>query len=151
MPDSFATPWTVTCQAPLSMRFPRQEYWGGLPFPSPGDLPDPGIKPVSPALEADSLPLSHQESATGDAHVAKSLQPCLTLCNPTDCSPPRSSVQGLLQARLLEWVAMPSSRGSSQPRDRTHISYVSSISRQVLPTRITWEAHTGVEQAPNPV
>ena len=43
------------------MRFPRQEYWDGLPFPSPGDLPDPGIKPVSPALEVDSLPLSHQE------------------------------------------------------------------------------------------
>ena len=52
------------------MIFPRQEYWDGLPFPSPGDLPDPGIKPVSPALEVDSLPLSHQESATGVAHVS---------------------------------------------------------------------------------
>ena len=41
----FATPWTVACQAPLSVGFPRQEYWSGLPFPSPGDLPDPGIKP----------------------------------------------------------------------------------------------------------
>ena len=47
----FATPWTVACQAPLSMRFSRQEYWSGLPFPSPGDLPDPGIRPVSPALK----------------------------------------------------------------------------------------------------
>ena len=46
----FATPWTVACQAPLSMGFPRQEYWSGLPFLSPGDLPNPGIKPVSPAL-----------------------------------------------------------------------------------------------------
>ena len=46
----FATPWTVARQAPLSMEFSRQEYWNGLPFPSPGDLPDPGIKPVSPAL-----------------------------------------------------------------------------------------------------
>ena len=45
----FATPWTVTYQAPLSMGFSRQEYWSGLPFPSPGDLPDPGIKPGSPA------------------------------------------------------------------------------------------------------
>ena len=45
-----ATPWTVAHQAPLSMGFPRQEYWSGLPFPSPGDLPEPGIKPVSPAL-----------------------------------------------------------------------------------------------------
>ena len=47
MSDSFVTPWTVACQAPLSMRFPRQEYWNGLPFPSPGDLPNPGIKPTS--------------------------------------------------------------------------------------------------------
>ena len=44
-------PWTVAHQAPLSMGFPRQEYWSGLPFPPPGDLPDPGIKLVSPALE----------------------------------------------------------------------------------------------------
>ena len=49
------TPWTVACQAPLSMRFSRQEYWSGWPFPSPGDLPDPGIEPRSPALQVDSL------------------------------------------------------------------------------------------------
>ena len=52
----FATPWTVAHQAPPSMGFSRQEYWSGLPFPSPGDLPDPGIEPVSPALQADALP-----------------------------------------------------------------------------------------------
>ena len=46
----------VACQAPLSMKFSRQEYWSGLPFPSPGDLPDPGIEPRSPALQADALP-----------------------------------------------------------------------------------------------
>ena len=51
----FATPWTVAYQAPPSMGFSRQEYWSGLPFPSPGDLPDPGIEPGSPALEADTL------------------------------------------------------------------------------------------------
>ena len=51
----FATPWTVAYQASPSMGFSRQEYWSGLPFPSPGDLPDPGIKPQSPALEADAL------------------------------------------------------------------------------------------------
>ena len=50
MSDSFVTPWTVACQAPLSMGFPRQEYWSGLPFPSSGDLPNPGIEPSSPAL-----------------------------------------------------------------------------------------------------
>ena len=54
------TPWTVACQAPLSMGFSRQEYWSGLPFPSPGYLPDPGIEPRSPALEAESLPTELQ-------------------------------------------------------------------------------------------
>ena len=57
------TLWTVACQAPLSMGFSRQGYWSGLPFPTPGDLADPGIKPTSPSLLcllwADSLPLSH--------------------------------------------------------------------------------------------
>ena len=52
----FVQPWTVACQAPLSMGFSRQEYWNGLPCPPPGDLPDPGIQPRSPALQADSLP-----------------------------------------------------------------------------------------------
>ena len=50
----FVTSWTVASQAPLSMGFSRQEYWNGLPFLPPGDLPDPGIKPESPALQADS-------------------------------------------------------------------------------------------------
>ena len=57
-----ATPWTAAYQDSLSMGFSRQEYWSGLPFPSPGDLPDPGIEPVSPTLAVDSLPLSHQGS-----------------------------------------------------------------------------------------
>ena len=52
----FSTPWTVAHQAPPSMEFSRQEYWSGLPFPSPGDLLDPGIKPGSPTLRADTLP-----------------------------------------------------------------------------------------------
>ena len=73
---------------------------------------------------------------------ARSLQVCLILCGPMDCSPPGSSVQGILQARILEWkkkkkrilewVAMPSSRGSSWPRDQTHDSYVSCLDKQVL-------------------
>ena len=52
----FAILWTVSYKAPLSMEFSRQEYWSGLPFPSPGDLPDPGIEPGSPALQVDALP-----------------------------------------------------------------------------------------------
>ena len=55
----FVTPWTVACQASLSMGFSRQKYWSGLPFPSPGDLLDPRTESASPALQADSLPLSH--------------------------------------------------------------------------------------------
>ena len=51
----FATPWTVAYQAPPSMGFSRQEYWSGLPFHSPGDLPDPGIEPGSPTFQADAL------------------------------------------------------------------------------------------------
>ena len=55
----FAIPWTVARQAPLSLGFSRQGYWSGLPFPPPGDLPHPGIKTASPALQVDSLPPNH--------------------------------------------------------------------------------------------
>ena len=60
----FATPWTVASQAPLSMGFPRQEFWSGLPFPPPEDLPGPGIEPVSPmspASQVDCLPAAENE------------------------------------------------------------------------------------------
>ena len=69
--DSFATPWTVACQAPLSMRFPRQEYWSGLPFPSPGDLRDPEIEPVS------STSLLHWQ--VDSCHLQNLLDPLLNL------------------------------------------------------------------------
>ena len=59
---TLVTPWTATCQAPLSMGFSGQEYWSGLPFPSPGDLPDPGIEPGSPVLQTYSLPTELQGS-----------------------------------------------------------------------------------------
>ena len=55
----FVTPWTAAHQSHLSMGFPRQECWSGLPFPSPGDLPDPGLEPASPAWQVGSLPPSH--------------------------------------------------------------------------------------------
>ena len=61
----FVIPQTVAHQAPLSMGFPRQKYWSGLPFPPPGHLPDPRIEPTSPALQVNSLPLSHQGSPKG--------------------------------------------------------------------------------------
>ena len=71
MSDSFATPWTVAHQAPLPMGFLRHEYWSGKLFPSPGDFPNPGIKPVSPALQVDSLLLSHHRHDSGILAIKK--------------------------------------------------------------------------------
>ena len=228
----FVTLWTVACQAPLSLRFSRQEYWSGLPCAPPEELPDPGIEPVYlmlPALSGvffttsatweaflmvwepnfcswwndlkneESVSLSggwgwgsvwedpfcpqelawiftsegsrvrahcltsiHSQFNTGNKGKgifkpyvitkrkstcfgkwimkikiqlrepltfcsvcmlrAELLQSCLTLCDSMDCSPPGSSVHGILQVRILEWVAVRSSRGSSPPRDWTCIS-----------------------------
>ena len=70
-------------------------------------------------------------------------QLCPTHCDPMDCSLPGSSVHGIFQARILEQVTVSSSRGSSQPRDRTHISYVSWVGRRTLSHRATWEARRG--------
>ena len=67
----FVTPWTVAHQGPLSVGFSRQEYWSGLPFPSPGDLPDPGIEPESPALQTDCLP----SESLGKTHLKKKKNP----------------------------------------------------------------------------
>ena len=67
--SNLATSWTVACQAPLSMGFPRQEYWSGLSFPPPGDLPDPGIEPSSPVVSCTgrwTLPLYHWEASGGE-------------------------------------------------------------------------------------
>ena len=119
------------------MKFSRQEYWSVLPFPSPGDLPEPGIESVCPALQANALPSEppgkpsrslsiHQpmlpnpwyvlgledavmvpdlQVPTGCVH-AKWLQSCPTLWHPMDCSLPDFSVHGILQARILECVAI---------------------------------------------
>ena len=128
-------PWTVTHQALLSMGFSKQESWSELPCPSPGDLPDPGIKPGSPPSLIPSSEFQYYfisplvschlfsnnlctHSTLSAVVVVWSLN-CVWLCDPMDCSPPGSSVHGILQARILEWVFMPSSRGSSQPRDWT--------------------------------
>ena len=80
MSYSFTTTWTVFFQAPLSMGFSRQEYWSGVPFPSPGDLPNPGIKPESPTLQADSLPLSHQGSLFNLVELASNIKDYASKC-----------------------------------------------------------------------
>ena len=78
-------PWTLACQAPLFVEFSTQEYWSGLPFPSPGDLPDPGMEPGSPALQAGALLMKDSCICCCCCSVAK-LYP--TLCNLIDCRAP---------------------------------------------------------------
>ena len=88
------------------------------------------------------------EPAWGD-NVCMSAQSCLTLCDPMDCSPPTSSVHGIFQARIIEWVAISYSRGSSWSRDQTHISWVSCIGRWILYYCATWEALKGRDHIQN--
>ena len=166
---------------PLSMGFSRQEYWSEFLFPSPGDLPNPGIKPGSPTLQADASsseppgkPINSYyislKKKNGSILIIKSLKwrdillfiyllnpflspktssPTLcvyvsgakssqSLCDPTDCIPPGFSVHGILQARILEWIAFPFSRESSQPRDWT---WVSRIVGRFFTVWATWEAY----------
>ena len=66
----FAIPWTVAYQAPPSMEFSRHEYWSGLPFPSPGDLPNQGTEPMSPTLQADTLPREPPGKPFSDIKIA---------------------------------------------------------------------------------
>ena len=195
-----ATGWTVAYQAPLSMGFSRQGYWSGLPFPSLGNLPNPGIKPMSTHIVGRRFTIwvtreaciemrkglswaqrvymctsvctsvhmcacvhtcihvcldkdcTEGEEQTKGLFIfsslypisscnlffiwipvhAKSLQLCSTLCKLMGCSLPGSSVHGILWARMLEWVAVPSSKRSSQPRNQTYVSYISCIGRWVL-------------------
>ena len=136
----FATLWTVAHQAPLSMGFSRQEYWSGLPCPPPRNLPDSGIEPefvMAGRFFTTSTTWEAHNGYESESEVSKS---CLSLCNPTDHSSPGSSVHGILQARILEWVTISYSRGSSQSRDWTRVSYVSCIGRRVLTTSATWDA-----------
>ena len=103
----FATPWTVAWKAHLSMKRSRQGYWSGLPFPSPGDLPDPGMEvasPEFPAFFATEPPGKPRGKRT--ICIVFVAQWCPTLCDPMDCSPQVSSLHGILQARMLEWVAI---------------------------------------------
>ena len=82
---------------------------------------------------------------------AKLLQSCLTLCDSMVCSPPGFTVHGVLQARILEWVAMPSSRGSSQTRDGTHISTSPASADLFFTTSANWEAHSLVYSCAFPI
>ena len=123
----FATPRAVACQAPLSVGFPRQEHWSGLPFPSLGDLPDPGIEPTSPV---DSLPTEAPGKPVSPQAVLRSLPapghpatPSSQLSCRNSESESRPVVCDSLQphelhspwnfpGQILEWVAFPFSRGT---------------------------------------
>ena len=88
-------------------------------------FPDPGIKPDSPALAGRFFTTEPPGKLVECVYVCVCVaQLCPILCNPMDCSLPDSSVHGILQARILEWVAVPFSRGSSQPRDQTQVSHI---------------------------
>ena len=127
----FATPWAVACQTPLSVRFSRQEHWSGLPFPSPGDLPDQGRN--SSLLKPDLFEANNINVETSISSCVirmecipyllwwevKGVQSHLILCDPMDYT-----VHGILQARISEWVDFPFSRGSSHPRDRARVSHI---------------------------
>ena len=119
-------PWTIDCQAPLSMGFSRQEYWSVLPFPFPGDLPDPGINPRSPALQADALPLSRQgpNCSGGDEDNGNLLQevPCMHCC--TQCPPPFSSPPPTHASAGDSWTLTGKS-GSVSCADTASFSWIS--------------------------
>ena len=115
-----ATPWTVAYHALPSMWFSRQEYWSRLPFPSSTQNKEQALHYIF-----------YQSKCICWCYVVHaSVLSCFSharFCNPVDCNPPVSSVHGILQARILEWVPMPSSREYCQPRDRTLVSCNSCI------------------------
>ena len=111
----FATPRTVALQAPLSMGFSRQEY---CHFLLQGIFPTQGSNPCLLHCRRILYQINHQ----GNPKESEVAQLFLTFCDPMDCSLPCSSVHGIFQARMLEWVVVSLSRGSSQPRDRNWVS-----------------------------
>ena len=122
--DSSATPWTVVCQAPLSVELSRQEYWSGWPFPFSRGSSWPRGQTWGSCIQAESLP----SKPLGKRIVyqyqfwvvyVKVVQSCPILCNPMD-----DTIAGILQTRIREWVAFPFSRGSCQPRDQTQVSHI---------------------------
>ena len=135
----FAAPWIVVHQAPLSMKFLRQEYWSGLSCPPPEYLPNPGIKPWISCVSCPGRfsTTSATWGAKRDAAAAKSLQSCLTLCNPTDSSPPGSPIPGIIWARTLEWVAISFSNAGKW---KVKVKYLSRVRLLVTPWTAAYQA-----------
>ena len=106
--DSFATLWTIACQASLSMGFLRQDYWSGLPFPFPGDLSEPGIKSASPTWQTYPLPLLLLLLVSHLSHVQ--------LCDPKKGSPPGSPSLGFSSQEHWSGLPFPSPMHESEKR-----------------------------------
>ena len=123
-----AAPWTIACQAPLSRDFSLARILEWVATSYFGDLPSPGIKPAylaSPALATGFFTTSVTwEAPDGCMKMKVKLLNHVQLCDPMDCSLPGSSVHGIFQARVLEWGANSSSRGSSRPRNQTWVSHI---------------------------
>ena len=119
----FLTPWTVAHQAPVSKWFPRLEYWNGLTFPPPGDLPNSRMEPESPAL-ADGFTESPGKPLVKMLCCAQSLSHVWVFATPWAVACQAFLSLGVLHERILEWVVMPFSKGSSQPRDWTQVSHI---------------------------
>ena len=131
MSDSFVSPWTVASQAPLSIGLPRQEYWSGLTFPSwVYSQPRDWIR-VS-CIGRQILYRWVSREGEGEGEVTQS---CPTLCDPMDCILPGSSVHGIFQARVLEWIAISFSRASSWPRNQIRVSRIAGRRFTVWATR----------------
>ena len=107
----FGTPWTVACQAPPSMGFSRQECWSGLPSPSPGDLPNPGIEPRSPALYTDALPSEPPGKPIAEVHIKSLLR---TLQPPRPCHLSREKNQFSLTGNSYSRSKISKPKGSNQ-------------------------------------
>ena len=157
------TPWTVPCQAPLSMGFPGKNAGVDCHFLFQGIFPTQGSNPISASLALaggffttkppgkpqvcfcpflNAITKFFHRLQTSESEVAQS---CPTLCDRMDYSLPGSSLHGILQARVLEWVAISFSRGSSQPRDRTPVSCIPGRRFNLWATR---EARTDSDPQP---
>ena len=129
-----ATPWTAAYQAPPSMGFSRQEYWSGRR--------NTICKKKKKVLSLDCTHAG-QAACYWNGVLCLVTQLCLTLFKPRNCSPPGSWVHGILQVRILEWVAMPSSKGSSQLRNWTQVSHIAGRFFNIWATREAQEYWSG--------
>ena len=109
-----------------------EEKWGKMNVDECGNILKVAQKKKKKPLQMLTLPLYHEQAPSKLVHACSVAQSCLTLCNPTDYSPLGSTVHGIFRARIPEWVAIFYFRGSSQPSDWTHLSFISCIDRRIF-------------------